>query len=366
MKAECIREKLLHALTRADKVTGKNPSLAILSCVIIAAEGNQVVLKSTNLEVGLEVVIPAKVESDGIVAIQADILASFLSNTPQEKNVTLEMIDNTLIATAGLQKATIKTFGYEDFPGIPNAGEDKVDVDVEDFFTGLQSVWYSASVSSIKPELSSVYVYNQGDNLVFVATDSFRLAEKRVKVKGIPLDFQLLIPFKNISDIVKAFEGVTGMVELSYNKNQLTLRTDSIYLASRLVDGIFPDYKKIIPNEHSTETTILKSDFVQALRMMRVFSDKFNQVSLSVSNQKSHCEFASKNSDVGEGNYTIKAKVVGDSVKLTFNHKYLIDCLSAIPAESLIMRFNGVGKALIVTGYHDDSFKYLVMPNRAN
>lgn len=366
MKAECIREKLLHALIRADKVTGKNPSLAILSCVVIAAEGNELVLKSTNLEVGLEVVIPAKVENDGVVAIQADILASFLSNIPQEKNVTLELQENTLIVTAGLQKASIKTFAYDDFPGIPSGGEDKIDIDIEDFFNGLQSVWYSASVSSIKPELSSVYVYNQGDNLIFVATDSFRLAEKRVKVKGIPLDFQILIPFKNIGDIIKAFEGVTGSVELSYNKNQLTLRTDAIYLTSRLVDGIFPDYKKIIPSEHLTEVTILKNDFVQALRMMRVFSDKFNQVALSVSSQKAHCEFTSKNSDVGEGNYVIKAKVTGDSVKLTFNHKYLIDCLSVIPAESLIMHFNGVGKALIITGYKDDSFKYLVMPNRAN
>lgn len=366
MKTECIREKLLNALIRADKITGKNPSLAILSCVVLAAEGNEIVLKSTNLEVGLEVVIPAKVEISGVVAIQADVLASFLSNTPQEKNVTLEMQDTTLVVKAGLQSANIKTFAYDDFPGIPSGAEDKTDVDVEDFFKGLQAVWYSASVSSIKPELSSVYVYNQGDNLIFVATDSFRLAEKKVKMRDVPQDFQLLIPFKNITDIIKAFEGVTGSVELSYNKNQLTLRTDSIYLTSRLVDGIFPDYKKIIPIEHSTEAVVLKSDFVQALRMMRVFSDKFNQVSLAVSNQKAHCEFSSKNGDVGEGNYTIKAKVTGDSVKLTFNHKYLTDCLSAIPNESLVLKFNGNGKALIMVGYNDQSFQYLVMPNRAN
>jgi DNA polymerase-3 subunit beta len=366
MKAECIREKLLQALLRGEKVTGKNPSLAVLSCVILAAQGNEVVIKSTNLEVALEVVIPAKVEQEGVVAIQADVLAAFLSNVPQEKNVTIEMSGNTLLVKSGVQSGTVKTYPYDDFPGIPGSGDEKIDLDIEDFFNGLQSVWYSASVSSIKPELSSVYVYSTGDNLTFAATDSFRLAEKKIKTKGVPQDFQILVPLKNINDIIKSFEGVTGSVELSYNKNQLTLRTDSIYLTSRLVDGLFPDYKKIIPNEFATEAIVLKSDVVQALRMMRIFSDKFNQVSLSISNQKAICEFTSKNSDVGEGNYTIKGKVTGDSVKLTFNHKYLLDCLSAISAESLVLKFNGAGKAVVVGGYHDDTFKYLVMPNRAS
>lgn len=364
MKLECLREKLLIALQKADRVTSKNPTLAVLSSVVIGAEDNQIVVKATNLEVGVEITLGAKVSTGGVCAINASILASFLANIPHEKNVTLELDEGVLKAFCGSQRALVKTVPYEDFPVIPSSLESSLELPIEDFTKGLLSVWYSASVSSIKPELSSVYVYSEGGELVFVATDSFRLAEKKIKVKKEIPDLELLIPYKNIMDLVKVFDGESGLVNISFNKNQISCSLDNVYITSRLVDGTFVDYRKIIPKEYSTEVILLRDDLLQALRMMKVFSDKFNQITIGINGPKGICEFMSKNSDVGESTYNTPAKVKGETVSLNFNHKYISDGVTILNTDSVEMLFNGSGKPLLIKGHGDQSFTYLVMPNR--
>lgn len=365
MKFECLKEKLLPALLKAERITSKNPSLAVLSCVIIGASGNQVVIKSTNLELGLEITLPAKIEEEGVIALIPGPFIAFISNLSSEKNISISTNDKGILSiSCGGHKATLKTEKYDEFPNIPESAEKEVSVNIESFIEGIQSVWYSASISSIKPELSSIYIYNDKEYIVFAATDSFRLAEKRIKIKKSIEDLHVLIPYKNIPEIVKILEGVGGDVKISTDRNQISFNSPNLYLTSRVIDGVFPDYKKIIPAGSTTEIILLKSELVEALRIVRVFSDKFNQISLSVSSPKGICEFTSKNSDIGEGTYVLKVKIKGESVNLNFNHKYLFDCIQSIPTESVIFKFNGQGKALVIEGYNDNTFTYLVMPNR--
>ncbi len=365
MRAECLKEKLVSSLAKAERVTSKNPSLAILESVLLGASDNQLVIKSTNLEVGVELTVPSKVVEEGVVAVNAGPLLSFLNTLPEEKNVLLDATSKgALVVNCGKHTASFKTVPYEDFPHIPSPSGSNYQVDCESLLQGLRDVWYSASVSGIKPELSSVYLYNEGDSLVFTATDSFRLAEKKIKSKNPPHDLSILIPQKNIPDIIKVLEGVRGEASVSIENGQVSVSVPHIYITSRLVIGNFFEYRKIFPKEFSTEVVLLRDDIVQALRMMKIFSDKFNQVSLSIVGSKETCEIKSKNSDVGEATYVFKAKVKGESVTLNFNHKYLFDCLQSIKSDSVVFKFNGAGKALLVEGYNDNSFIYLVMPNR--
>ncbi len=366
MKIELIREKLIESLVKADRVTSKNPTLAILSCVLIGAADDQVVIKATNLEIGMEITIPAKVSNQGVVAIVAGPLISFLNSLPEEKNVLMELDSNKNINIhCGEHRAVLKTVPYEDFPIISNNNENGFEIDVKSISQGFQSVWYSSAVSGIKPELSSVYVYSDDEkaDLVFVATDSFRLAEKRVRPKKPISGISILVPFKNIPDLLKTIEN-EDIVTVCINDHQISFSGNNIFVTSRLVNGSFPDYKRIIPGEFSTEVTLLKEDFAQGLKMMRVFSDKFNQISMKVFPNKNHCEIISKNSDIGEGEYVFKSKIKGESVNLNFNHKYLSDPLASIQGESLVIQLNGAGKAAILKSSNDPSFTYLVMPNK--
>src|SRR5690606_19672606 len=147
---------------------------------------------------------------------------------------------------------------------------------------GVKSVIYASALSDIKPEISSVYIYQDNQHLVFVATDSFRLAEKRVLIdKNTEID-PLIIPFKNISEIVKIIGDKKGVMEIKTDNNQISLSIDDLYITSRLIDSVFPDYKQIIPKEFKTKVLVNKEDLIQGVKMVNVFGDKLNKVKISI------------------------------------------------------------------------------------
>lgn len=364
MKIEIIKEKFLEGVTLCERISGKHVSLPVLSCIILEARNKELVVKATNLDVGIEVVVPAKVTSEGIVALSGAVLKSFLANSEGEKNILLEQKENEVVVSAGESKASIKTMPAEDFPVIPKVDEGrKFKINAKDFVSGITAVWYSASMSSIKPELSSVYIYTDEEGLVFVSTDSFRLAEKKIKVKKSKDDnFSMLVPFKNISEISRVFDGLDEEVEILGTKNQVSFFAPGIHITSRVVDGNFPDYKQIIPKTFTSTVTVLKQDFLQALKLTNAFSDNFNQVIFTISPSKKTLEMKTKNSDVGEGTQSIKGSFSGEELTITFNHKYVFDCLSSIESESVTLNFSGAGKPLVISPSHNVNFVYLVMP----
>lgn len=363
MKLEIIKEKFQNGVSACERVAGKHVSLPVLSCIILEAKKNNLTIKSTNLDVGIEITLPAKVESEGVVAISGGVLKSFLTNCQGDKSVSLELVGNELIVSVLGSKASIKTFPAEDFPAIPKISEGKsFSIDAKEFVHGVTSVWYSSSTSSIKPELSSVFVYPDGENLVFVATDSFRLAEKKIKTKKAKEALPILIPFKNVTEVAKILGEINEEVEILANKNQVSFLAEGIHITSRVVDGNFPDYKQIIPKEFVSSATVLKQDFSQALKLTGIFSDSFNQVILSVSKASKTLEVKTRNSDVGEGVQKVSGFIDGLDLVINFNHKYIFDCLQSIEGESIMLQFGGPGKPLVVSPDHNGSFTYLVMP----
>src|SRR3989344_2608896 len=182
MKIECVQSKLQAALYQAEKISGKNLNLPVLSCVLIEAKKGELLLRATNLDLGFQCVVPAKVISEGMVAVPSSVLNAIVAGTPYEKNIKLESDGNTLSVTTEKSRSVVKSLPRDDFPIIPPLQKKEVcEMQAVDFISGLKAVFYSASVSSIKPELSSVCIYPEGHTIVFAATDSFRLAEKIIK-----------------------------------------------------------------------------------------------------------------------------------------------------------------------------------------
>lgn len=363
MKIECIKEKLVAAVAKVEKVTSKNITLPILSCILLEVVGSNLKLKATNLDLGIEVIIPVKTEKEGIVAVPGAILNSFLASLNNEKSVKLELVGETLVVSTDSNKAVIKTVANDDFPTIPKIDQgENFKINTTDFVRGLKSVIYSASVSGIKPELSSVYIYSSEENLVFVATDSFRLAEKKIRVKkGLEIS-SILVPFKNVNDFLKIIEESKEDLEVNYNKNQLSVSFGSFYLVSRLIDGAFPDYRQIIPKEFKTEAVILKQDLIKALKISNIFSDNFNQINIKTLSMDKKIELKTKNNNIGETTNLIAASIAGEDVDINFNFKYIIDCFQSIDSDSLSLQFNGINKPLLVRGVSDKNFTYIVMP----
>ncbi len=363
MKIECIKEQLEEALSKAAKIAGKNTSLPILSGFRLEAAGSTLTIKSTNLDIGLSISIPVKVSEPGVVVMPAQITSSFVSSLSKDRNITFTTKDQVVEVKTSSTKTNIKTLSAEEFPVIPEVSEDSAfSMPTRDFIFGIRSVIYAAAIGSIKPELSSIAVTHEGDSLVFAATDSFRLAEKKIRIKKMPHFKQILIPQKNALEIIKIFDRGEEEISISITEHQIALRSQGIYLTSRIIEGVFPDYRQIIPKEKTSSATILKQDLITSLKTSLIFSDSFNQLTLKVSPEAKTFEIESKNSTVGENIHKVDAVLEGAELSINVNHRYFTDCFQSITTDSLSLSFGGQAKPIIVQGVGDTSFLYLVMP----
>jgi DNA polymerase-3 subunit beta len=223
-------------------------------------------------------------------------------------------------------------------------------------------VAFSASVTSIKPELGSVFIQQKKEHsLTFVATDSFRLMEKTIPQKSLVLQDSLMIPSKNAMELARICEIVNEDPVFITNDNQCALRFPSgVYVSTRLVTGNFPDYEQIIPKEFVSHVVVLKDDLSKSFKKTNTFLNKFRQVSLMLT--ASNLTISSQNNEVGHTTDTVKAQVEGEELSLNFNQQYIMDPLSHIQDDSVKMSFAGIGRAMIMQGVSDKSLRYLVMP----
>src|SRR3990167_6815927 len=205
MKLECEMEKIKNSISQVERITGKNLTLPVLNSVLLVASKNSLKLRSTNLSLGIEVEVPAKVDKEGVAAVSGNILSGVFSNTFQNENIHLDGQDGNLVIKTKKSQIKLKGQLSDDFPTIPKVVGTGFEIDSKKLIEGMKSVYYSASISDIKPEISSVFMYTNEDNLIFVSTDSFRLAERKIKIKDLPEVQGVLIPFKNISEILRIF-----------------------------------------------------------------------------------------------------------------------------------------------------------------
>ena len=362
MKIECSVEKIKYAISQVERITGKNLTLPILSSILLIASEKTLKLRSTNLNLGIEIGIPAKIEKEGTLAVSGVVLNAVFSNVSQNENVFIEKQNEVLFIKTKKSQIKLKSQPHDDFPTIPMVAGASFEIEAKKLIEGIKAVYYSSSVSDIKPEISSVFIYTKEDSLVFVSTDSFRLAEKKIKVKGVEELLGILLPFKNIGEIIKVFGESQGAVQVCFNKNQISFSSENIYLTSRIIDGIFPEYRQIIPKEALTEAVVLKQDLLNALKLSNIFSDKFNQVSLLIKPKEKIFELSSLNNDIGENKTYLEAVTSGENIELGFNYKYFLDCFQSITTDSVSIKFSGNSKPIIISPVSDTSFTYLIMP----
>ncbi len=364
MKLKTTIQSLKSAIIQADKITSKNASHPILGSILLRTVKDGLNIRSTNLSLGVDITVPAIVEKEGERAVSGALLVGIFSSLSGKDEVSFDLVGDTLsVSTIGVN-LVLNTIETEEFPSIPKVEGLSFNIPTSTLLKGLKSAYYAASVSDIKPEISTVFIYPENnDSLCFVATDTFRLTEKKIGVDNIP-DFDgLLIPFKNVPEIMRVLgDHEDSDVEIVFNKNQISFSVKDVYLTSRLIDGVFPDYRQIIPKENKTEVIVLKDDLINALRLANVFSDKFNQVTVVIDPKANIFEISSKNAGVGENNTTLEATLSGEPIKLNINYKYLLDCFQSIHEDSVVLEFTESNRPMIIKPVSDKSFLYLIMP----
>lgn len=367
MIIECIKDKIREAVNLAEKATGRNLSLPILSSILLQAKDKTLVVKATNLEIGLEIEIPAKVEEEGEIAVNAMVLSGFLSNLPKENKLKIKSDGGNIKISSELTSTLIKSLPVDDFPIIPKVKDGEYfKIGSQELINGLRSVVFASSLSDIKPEIASVYVYKEGVEIIFVATDSFRLAEKRITLKDKIKDFSpIIIPFRNVGEIIRVFDHLDSILDITSDGNQISFVSDSIHLTSRIINGTYPDYRQIMPQNHKTEVVITRDDLINNLKIANIFSDKYSQVDFVIKTKENIFEVSSLNQEVGENLSQVITEIKGEDLTVSFNIRYIIDCLSVISQKDLSLKFVDQNKPLLIQGVGDNSFSYIVMPIRS-
>jgi len=364
MYLKITTEEFAHCVETTARFAGKgSASLPVLSCVLIVAGDDGVKFRATNLEIGIDKGAVADVKSTGIAAVPALVLKDLASSLPRLGTLELEKSGDTLTIRFPGGKTIIKTLSHDDFPTLPYPDEStgiKTTLSGTVLKSLISSVISCASVSTVRPELASVFLKAAGGALTSVATDSFRLSEKRAGITGLSKQFSILIPARNTHDFLSAL--TDEEVTLVVSEHQCAAFQGKTAVTTRLTSGTYPDYTQIIPKTFSTEATVLRKDFEQALRRGVVFSDAFQKVRLTLDPKKKTIGISSRNTDRGESSEEIKAAVAGEALELSFNHRYLQTPLSVTSAESISLSAAGPGRPLVIRGSGDTSFLYLVMP----
>jgi DNA polymerase-3 subunit beta len=363
MKIEILKENLEGGVSRASKVSNKTLSLPVLGCILMVVDDDRVAVKATNLDVSIDFSLKAKVIEVGVAAVPAQTLAQAVSALTDQR-LTIETKGNTLVISGSRGTTSITTVDSIEFPTLPyvkEGAEASVTISTRDLAAALRAVSFSAATSGMKPELASVALTLEKGELIAAATDSFRLAEVKVPVKTKGSFETVLVPARNVPDILRVLEG-GDEVEVRVGENQCSFVVAQGCLTSRTIDGAFPDYKAIIPRDFVASATCLREDAVRAFRKVSIFADSFNQVHLSVKPSERTFTIHAVNASVGEANDHIPATVGGEDIDINFNARYITDALATMGGDSVAFSIAGPGKPMLITDAPHKNFTYLVMP----
>jgi DNA polymerase-3 subunit beta len=340
----------------------RSTTLPVLAGIVILAGDDGIKLRATNLETGIDRRINGTIKDPGVAVLSANVLREITTSFSGSGMLTIEHGGDTIIISSGTGRSTLKTLPYEDFPILPFPEASAADFSISGSILKnlIATVAPCASPSTVRPELGSVFLSSEGGTIKAVATDSFRLAEKKVSLPGASKPFSLLIPAKNALDIIQTLPD--EMIEVRSDDHQCAFSCPSMMITTRLVTIAYPDYTQIIPKSFVTEATLLRKDFEAILKRSAVFSDSFQKVRIRFDVSEKKIAIQAQNSDIGDSAESLPASITGEEIEASFNHRYLSAPLSLISSESITLSASGIGRPLVIKGVGDASFLYLVMP----
>jgi DNA polymerase-3 subunit beta len=367
MKIHIHREQFIDLVGNLSRVVLNNAHVQALQGIRLEVIGSILTCVATNIEMSIRTELTGENAEDGVCLVPARVLLDVLKNSRGEKVECVAKEGVLFVSTVGGKsqaktKITLLPVGEFLMPDM-HTTQTTHSIVADIFVQGFQNTLFAVSPSTIKPELACISVQHKEGVLTFVATDSFRLAEKKVPYQGEEEVPSLLLPGKNAGELVYFLNKMGENEVLWYFEDKmLAVRAGDYYITTRLVVGTYPDYTRIIPKEYSSTAQFITSDLQYVFRKAALFNDTTRQISVELVPERNECLFRAKNSTVGEFEESIPARIIGDSLGLNFNSKYISDCLGYIKEEGVECKFAGPGRPLVMKGVNNESFLYLVMP----
>lgn len=360
MKLTVTQENLSRALQTVSRIASSRGSLPILSNVLLKTANNQLLVEATNLDVAISETIGAKIKTEGSVTVPARLMQDYVASLPSS-TLTLETKDSKLLLSTEHHNSTINGTPADDFPEMPVIEKgDTLEIKGADFKQTLQQVLFAASNDEARPVLTGMYLHTFEGDLYAVATDSYRLAEKKITTSS--KDVSLLIPASSLQDVLRVMRDDQAIVTIQYDEQQARFSVGAVELVTRLIDGNYPDYRRLLPKESETTAVVTLHDLQEITKVSSLFArEAAGGVTVTIDEEKQDVSIRSIASQVGENTAVADAKVSGDAV-ITMNSRYILDALSAFDGANVQLNVNGKLDPCLLTSPEHDDYLHVVMP----
>ena len=353
-----IFEEQLNIVSRA---INNKTALPVLSNVLLKVEGNSLYLTTTNLEIAIETSIAVVNPQDGETTVPVKLLQNYVTLLPNG-NLDIDIENDSLTLSSNKSKTQIKCIPATEFPIIPKSPEEVTfslhQKEIQKIFT--QTV-FAAAIDGRRPILAGVFFQLKTQKLSVVATDSYRLAEKIVDVDG-DQNCSVIIPSHTILELIRIISKIEdGDMVFKVSKNQIIFNVGNIFLTSRLIEGVYPDYKKIIPEQTETKASIPVNEFIITLKRANLFAKEASG-GVKILLQNKGVEVISDTAQTGTENGFCECEVVGPEKTISFNAEYIIDALSNMDGDVAELGVNDPLTPGVLKNPKDTTYTHIVMP----
>lgn len=379
MKFRCERDVLSEAIGSAGRaVASRSGALPILSGLLVRTSDEGVELAGSDLELTIRVSAPAECDGAGAAVLPSRLFGDIV-RALEPGAVSVDVGDEEARIKSGRSEFTLRVLPAEDFPRLPEVAGDGVRMSAGALSDALRQVIPAASRDDARPILTGVLLVAEGSGLRLVATDSYRLAVRDLPgetnlaaaVSGAAAEGRhVLVPAKALAELQRLLgsgnSDASPEVELSFSDRDAAFEVARARVSTRLIEGQFPNYQQLIPSGYPNRLTVPREGFMEAVKRVRLIGRDRDNAPIRLTMATAGLELTAIVHDVGEASETLDAKYEGTETTVAFNPDFLLDGLSAIGSEEVVMETIDTSKPAIVRSAEDSDFLYLLMPVRVS
>jgi DNA polymerase-3 subunit beta len=360
------QDKVLSVLQSVAGIVERRHTLPILANILLRKTAGALQLTTSDLEIQIRTTAELGGDTGNFTTtVGAKKLIDILRTMPADQTVSLESSQNKLVVKGGKSKFTLQTLPAEDFPLVqesPNFGP-SFNIPQKTLKGLMDQVSFAMAVHDIRYYLNGILFVAEGDSLSLVATDGHRLAFASAKLDVEVPKQEVILPRKTVIELQRLLSNDDGAIEMQFANNQAKFTFDGMEFVTKLVEGKFPDYNRVIPRNHKNKVTLGRDALLRTLQRTAILtSDKFKGVRLNL--DPGTLRVASNNAEQEEAIDELDIDYGGDSIEIGFNVTYLIDALSNMDQEMVSMELSDGNSSALITIPDNSTFKYVVMPMR--
>ncbi len=373
MKVIITHADIYGPLQSVSRSISAKPQLPVLNNVLIQADSGILTISATNLEIGIIKKMKAEVVEAGDITVPAKILTEIISSLSGEKITFESSLDQLRITTPNFS-GTLNGISATEFPTIPLSSENNFPINAQILQQSLPQIAFASAIDEARPVLTGIFTEIKDNHLQLVATDGFRLAYKKVTFTDEKKqNFKSLIPRRTFEEVIKVISEESSHVEndkelnliisTSENQNQMIFQIGNTTISSRLIEGNYPTWERIVPTTFQSFITVDRQDFIKAIKLASIFArDAANIVKMDISKDK--IKVLSEARELGQQETDLDAKIEGEPLIIAFNNKYLLDALNNCHSKEVKLNFSGNLSATLIQPLDEEGLEYVVMPIR--